>query len=132
MFTVWKLAPIVVILLALLVATLTRPPRTPVGRIELTRLVAAVAALYLVGAAALLAHRTVLAGIVFGSGLAVCSLALWLSRGSSPPRDDDDDGGLEPDPSPDLPPSFDWEYYEDQFGPSSPSGDPDREPLAPA
>jgi hypothetical protein len=132
MLTAWKLIPTVFMAGALVAGFTVRPPREPVPEGELKRLVAAVAALYVVGAIALFAHRTPLAGVVFGSGLLLCALALWLSRANRPPRDDGDgdgdgDGGPSPlEPSPTGPefvplgPEFDWAFYEDQL----------REPVA--
>ncbi len=124
MLAAWKLIPAILMLGALVAGFLARPPREPVSSRELKQLVAAVAALYMVGGVALAMHRTPLAAIVFGAGLVLCALALWLSRGHTPPPKDDNDGGggggeppLEPLP---LGPDFDWAYYEDQF----------REPVA--
>jgi hypothetical protein len=132
MLAAWKLIPAVFMLGALVAGFFVRPPREPVSPGELKQLIAAVAALYIVGGVALAMHRTPLAAVVFGSGLVLCALALWLSRGQTPPPRDDNDGGgggggqppLDPLPiGPDaLPvgPDFDWGFYEDQF----------REPVA--
>jgi hypothetical protein len=108
-----KLIPTVLLAGILLAGVTARPPRTPVTPRELIRFVAAGLVLYLVGGAALLAHRTGLAGVGFGAGLALCALALWLSRGGTPPTRDDD-GGPEPPAYPTPPVDFDWSYYEDQ------------------
>ena len=119
--TATKLIPTVLVAIVLVASVAARPPRSETRPGELVRLVLAVTLLYLVGGAALLWHRTDLAGIVFGAGLALCGLALWLSRGSSPPPPEDGGGGGEdPPPNPVPPPEFDWSFYEEEF----------REPVA--
>jgi hypothetical protein len=124
MFSTWKLIPTALVAGTLLLGLTARPPRAPVPAGELIRLVIVVTALYLVGAVALLDHRTPLAVIVFATGLALCGLAVWLSRGDNPPSQDDGDGGggqqppHQPTPPPDC--DFDWSFYEEQF----------REPVA--
>ncbi len=130
MYSTWKLIPAVVILAATAVALLARPPREPVPERELASLVISVAVLYAVGGIAVLVHRTILAAIVFGVGLMICALALWLSRGDAPPPPRDDDGGPPVDPAPEPPrdvdwgpeppTDFDWGFYEDQFRESAP------------
>jgi hypothetical protein len=122
MTIVWKLIP-TVLLGAILIAGLTaRPPRTPVTPAELIRLVLSIVGLYLAGGGALLAHRTGLAAVAFGAGLALCALAVWWSRGGTPPpRQDDGERDVPvgpvgpPDPvSPVEPVEFDWSFYEEQ------------------
>jgi hypothetical protein len=101
-------------LAGILVAGLTaRPPRMPVTPRELISLVLAVVALYLVGAGALFAHRTGLAAVVFAAGLTLAALAIWLSRGGTPPRPAED--GREPEVEPPPPAPFDWSFYEQQL-----------------
>jgi hypothetical protein len=131
--TVLKLTLSVVMVGVLVAGFTVRPPRESVPVAELKRLVVAVAALYIIGVAALLEHRPDLAGIVVGSGLLLCALAVWLSRGLKPPRDDAD-GGDDGDPprEPDPGPALLWSFYEEQFRGGSlwadPLPRPEREP----
>ncbi len=118
---VWKLIPTLLLSGAIVAGLTARPPRTPVTSTELVRLVVAVVGLYGVGAVALLAHRTPLAAVAFGAGLALCALAVWLCRGGTPPPPETD---AVPD-VPDVPPApidFDWSFYEEQLRASAPSG----------
>ena len=114
----WKLIPTLALAGILVAGVTVRPPRAPVTPRELIRLVVGVSALYLVGGGALLAHRTGLAALVFGAGLALCALAVWLSRGTTPPRRGD--GEAPPRPVDPPPVDFVWTFYEDEF----------REPVA--
>ncbi len=109
-----KLIPTLLLAGVLVAAVTVRPPRTPVTGSELIRFVLGGIALYLIGGGALLAHRGGLAAVAFGAGLALCALAVWLSRGGTPPLRDDDDG-LEPPAGPEPPVDFDWSFYEDQL-----------------
>jgi uncharacterized membrane protein YfcA len=88
---IWKLSLTLTLLLAILLSVTARAPRERVSRAELRRLLAAALVLYAVGALASLTHRDLLAGIVYASGILVCSLAVWLSRGVG--RDDGGGGG---------------------------------------
>jgi hypothetical protein len=113
----WKLLLTVVLLGSIGCSIFMRAPREPIERYELRRLVAAAVVLYAVGALASLAHRGVLAGVVYASGILVCSLAVWLSRGVD--RDDgfdggggDPPGGEEPPTGPDGLPTIDWDEFE--------------------
>jgi hypothetical protein len=96
-----------------------RAPREAIDPRELRRLVGAAVVLYAVGAAASLSHRALLAGVVYGAGILVCSLAVWLSRGSG--RDDgpggfggDDDAPVDdrPPQGPDGLPLLDWDEFD--------------------
>ena len=115
----WKLGLTAALLLAVLASLAWRAPSDPVERGELRRLVASAVVLYAVGAAASLAGHGTLAGIVYASGILVCSLAVWLSRGTGR-GDGPDGGGNEPpidegppwDPAPDGLPPVDWEAFE--------------------
>jgi hypothetical protein len=119
MALVWKLIPTVLLAAAVVAGLTARPPRTPVTPRELVRLVLSVVGLYLVGGIALLAHRTPLAAIAFGAGLALCALAVWLCRGGTPPPPEPEADPELPDP-PLWPIDFDWSFYEEQLRQSSP------------
>jgi hypothetical protein len=119
----WKLLLTLTLLGAILCSVTVRAPREPIERGELRRLVIAAIVLYCVGTFASLSHHAVLAGAVYASGILVCSLAVWLSRGIN--RDDGSDGGGGNGPGPpgdERPPSgpnglltFDWDEFEREF-----------------
>jgi hypothetical protein len=74
--------------------------------------------LYAVGAIASLSDHSTLAAIAYASGISVCALALWLSRGSDaddPPRGGEDPSDEQPPPAPDGLPEFDWDAFERDF-----------------
>ncbi len=130
----WKLIPTVCLLLALVAGFTVRPPREPVPRAEIQRLMLACAALYAVGGLALVAGRRTLAGVVFGAGLLVFVLAAWLARGTPPPQDGGEEGGRGDGGSPPLKPvpsgpDFDWAFYEDQFSEPLAPGSAPRQPT---
>jgi hypothetical protein len=85
----------------------------------LQRLVLSAIALYVVGGIASLKHHTTLAALVYAAGIAVCALALWLSRGADPgeepPRGGDEPTDESPPPRPDGLPQFDWAAFEREF-----------------
>ena len=112
--TVWKLALAVALGAAIVVSASARAPRKPLPRAELHWLLLGAVALYAVGLAALLAHRSQLAVLVFAAGIATSTLTAWLSRGSDagggPPRDEPVD--QQPPPDPDGLPRFDWAQFE--------------------
>ena len=114
----WKLALTVALLGAICASVFLRAPREPIPRADLRRLVIAAVILYIVGAVASLSHRSALAGIVYASGILVCSLAVWLSRGVDLDDGPDDDPGIEPPsdakPSggPDGLPLVDWDEFD--------------------
>jgi hypothetical protein len=115
----WKLALAVFLLGTIFCGACARPPRQAIARGELRRLVLAAVALYAVGAFASLAHRGELAGFLYATGILVCSLAVWLSRGvdaddppDGGPGDDDPPGDERPPPAPDGFPAFDWDEFE--------------------
>jgi hypothetical protein len=116
MMTAAKLIPTLLLVLIIVAGLTVRPPRTPVTPKEFSRLVISVLGLYLVGGGALLDHRSGPAAIAFGAGLALGALALWLSRGGTPPPADDGTPG-DPDVPviPRPPAEFDWSFYEDQL-----------------
>lgn len=115
----WKLALTVALLAAIFGSIVIRAPRQPIERRELQRLVMAAMILYAVGALATIAHHEMVAGVVYATGIVVCALAVWLSRGV-----DTDDGGdwpggwggppenEQPPPGPDGLPTIDWDEFE--------------------
>ena len=114
----WKLALVFVLVGAIVLSACARAPRRPLPREDLRRLVLAALTLYAVGVFASLTHHTLLAGVVYVSGIAACAFAAWLSRGSDsedPPDDDDGPPDQEPPPDPDGLPEFDWAAFERQF-----------------
>lgn len=114
----WKLALALLLVGAIVLSACAKAPRRPLERDELRRLLLAALTLYGVGVFASITHRPALAGFAYVSGIVVCALAAWLSRGSEP--DDPPDGGgeptdQEPPPDPDGVPVFDWGAFERQF-----------------
>ena len=111
----WKIVLAVVLVAAILASAYAKAPRRASAGGELRRLVLSALVLYAVGVVASLTHHAVLAGVLYAAGIAVLSLAAWLSRGSDsgggPPR------GCEPvdeqpPPLPDGAPYFDWGAFE--------------------
>ena len=96
-----------------------RAPRRSVPGAELRRLVLCALALYAVGVLASLDRTTgLLAGLVYGAGIMISALAVWLSRGrdqEDPPDDDDEPVDEQPPPEPDGVPRFDWAAFEREF-----------------
>ena len=114
----WKLVLVLVLAGVILLSACARAPRRPLPGAEPRRLVLVALTLYAVGVYASLTHHALLAGIVEMSGIAVCALAAWLSRGSGPEDPPDDGDGpvdREPPPDPDGLPEFDWGAFERQF-----------------
>jgi hypothetical protein len=114
----WKLALAIALGAAILMGAWGAAPRRSVPRTELRRLVACALLLYGVGALASLTDHATLAAIAYASGISVCALALWLSRGSDaddPPRGGDDPSDEQPPPAPDGMPDFDWNAFEREF-----------------
>lgn len=121
------------LLVAIFCSVIAHAPRQPIERRELQRLVMAAMVLYAVGALATIAHHELVAGVVYGTGILVCALAVWLSRGV-----DTDDGGDWPDggggppedeqppPGPDGLPVIDWDEFERELAHWSQG----REPVA--
>jgi hypothetical protein len=109
----WKLVLAVALFAAVLASAWVRPPRRPVPRGELRRLVLGAVALYGVGLAASLTHHRLMAVILYSLGIGVSALTAWLSRaatGSDPPSSDPP--ADEPPPEPDGAPRFDWPQFE--------------------
>src|SRR5437879_3935338 len=127
---VWKLVLAAALGGAILISAVGRAPREPVPRTDLRALVAGALLLYAVGLLAALTHRPTMAGILYGSGIAVSSLAGWLSRGAD---SGDGPGGSErshepPPPDTSTGDDFDWEALERQFRDRSRSRQ--RQPVA--
>jgi hypothetical protein len=129
----WKLVLAIVVCVAIFLSARARPPRRAVPSGELRNLVLSALLLYAVGALASLRHRSVLATLVYASGIGVCAFAAWLSRG----RGDSDDppgGGWDdpfdehPPPGPEGEPFFDWPAFEREL--HAYAGDHDRQPVA--
>jgi hypothetical protein len=114
----WKIALALALGAAIFVSAYANAPRRAVPGADLRRLVFSAVALYLVGAIASVSHHPILAGIVYAAGIFVCTLAVWLSRGTDP--EDPPQGGEEPSderppPSPDGLPQLDWAEFERAF-----------------
>lgn len=124
---VWKLVLAAALGAAILLSALARAPRRPVPAADLTALVAGAVLLYLVGLAAALSHRSTLAVLLYGSGIAASALAGWLSRGSGsddePPGPHDRPAEPVP-PDPDGLPEIDWAALERQFSTSDRANEP--------
>jgi hypothetical protein len=114
----WKLLLTVALLGAIGCSVFWRAPKVPIEREELRRLVFSAVVLYAVGALASISDRGALAGVVYASGILVCSLAVWLSRGidrgdgGEGPGDDGPPDNEHPPPGPDGTPAFDWDAFE--------------------
>ena len=115
----WKLLLAIALGAAILLGAYGTAPRRAVPYSELRRLVISALVLYAVGGVASLTHHTTLAALVYASGIAVCALALWLSRGKDtgedPPRGGDEPSDQHPPPAPDGAPTFDWAAFELEF-----------------
>jgi hypothetical protein len=113
----WKLVLALALAAAILVSLCARAPRRTMPGSDLRRMVIAALGLYAVGGLASLTHHRLLAALVYASGIAICALAAWLSRGSD---SEDPPGGEEPEdeqppPEPDGLPGFDWDAFEREF-----------------
>jgi hypothetical protein len=113
----WKVVLAVVLAGAILVSAFAHAPRRAVPGADLRRLVLAALALYAVGGFASLTGHVLLAGVLYASGIVVCALAAWLSRGTD---SEDPPGGEaphdeQPPPEPDGLPEFDWVAFERDF-----------------
>jgi hypothetical protein len=128
----WKLAFAAVLVAAIAASACARAPRRTADPAELRRLVICALGLYAIGGAATLTHHSVLAAIVYATGISVAALAAWLSRGRD--QEDPPDGGSEPvdeqpPPGPDGVPWWDWERFERDFREYAQRGSADRHPL---
>jgi hypothetical protein len=114
----WKLVLAVVLGATIVLSAYARAPRREVPRGDLRRLVVSALGLYAVGGLASLTHHPMLAAFVYASGIIVCALAAWLSRGSEgedPPSDGEDPADEQPPPEPDGVLGFDWAGFERDF-----------------
>jgi hypothetical protein len=113
----WKLALAVALAAAIFVSLYARAPDRAIPGSDLRRLVFAAVGLYAVGGLASLTHHPILAALVYASGIGVCALAAWLSRGSDSedPPDGEDPVDEQPPPEPDGVPAFDWDLFEREF-----------------
>lgn len=126
----WKLLLALGLLAAIFLSAYGRAPRQLVGRGKLRRLVVSAVCLYAAGVFASITHHGALAAIVYGAGIGVCALAVWLSRGidpGDPPDGRDEPGGEQPPPGPRGIPAFDWTAFEFQFRSYA---DREREPMS--
>jgi hypothetical protein len=115
---VWKLVLASALGAAILLGAVARAPRRPIPRADLRALVAGALLLYGVGLIASLSHRPTLAAILYGSGIAISSLAGWMSRGADSGDPPPGSGrSEEPQPPPDTRTGagFDWDALERQF-----------------
>ncbi len=111
----WKLVLGVALLAAVVTSAWARPPRRSPPRAELRWLVLGALALYGVGLAASLTRHSPLAVVLYAGGIAVSSLAAWLSRGVDSRGEGPGDGepvAEPPPPAPDGSSSFDWDAFE--------------------
>jgi hypothetical protein len=114
----WKLVLAIVLGAAIVLSAWGRAPRRAVPRADLRRLVISAIGLYAVGGLASITHHPQLAVFVYASGIVICALAAWLSRGSDsedPPSDGEDPADEQPPPEPDGVPGFDWAAFERDF-----------------
>jgi hypothetical protein len=114
----WKLAFAVVLVAAITTSACARAPRRAADPVELRRLVICALGLYAIGGLATLTHHSILAGIVYATGISVAALAAWLSRGrdqEDPPDGGSEPVGEEPPPGPDGMPWWDWDRFEREF-----------------
>jgi hypothetical protein len=114
---VWKLVLAVALGVGIFISAYARAPRRAVPQSDLRRLVVAAILLYAVGVAASLTGHAILAGAVYATGISMCALAAWLSRGSD---SDGGSGGDEPreegpPPDPEGLPALDWGAFEREF-----------------
>ncbi len=128
----WKLAFAAVLVAAIAASACARAPRRAADPVELRRLVICALGLYGIGGLATLTHHSVLAAVVYATGISVAALAAWLSRGRD--QEDPPDGGSEPvdeqpPPRPDGVPWWDWERFEREFREYAQRRSVDRHPL---
>lgn len=94
-------------------------PRTRAADGELRRLLLSGIGLYGVGLVAALTHHATMAALVYACGIAVCAVAVWLSRGTEPEGPPPEDGPGHGPPRDEDPPRdpgqlspADWEAFE--------------------
>ena len=113
----WKVVLAVSLVGGIFVSVRARAPRRSLPRADLGRLVLAALLLYGVGVAASLTRHEALASVLYAAGISVCTLAVWLSRGSDPqdPPGRGDPFGDDGPPDPGEAPEFDWGAFEREF-----------------
>src|SRR5947209_16955263 len=130
---IWKLALGSMLLGAMLRGLRGPAPTMAIPRRELGRVVLGALLLYCVGAFAWYDGHATVAVIVYASGITICTLAAWLSRGidpDDPPQDGSGDDGPPADQPPIDPgprdfPLVDWDAFERErarWGQRTPSG----------
>jgi hypothetical protein len=115
----WKLVLALALGATILAGACGSAPRRAVPNSDLRRLVLSALGLYVVGGVATITDHTTVAALLYAAGIAVCTLALWLSRGTDsgddPPRGGEEPSDEQPPPSPDGVPEFDWAAFEEEF-----------------
>lgn len=115
----WKLVLAIALGATIFAGACGTAPRRSVPNSDLRRLVLSALALYVVGGIATASHHATVAALLYASGIGVCALALWLSRGTDsgddPPRGGGEPSDEQPPPSPDGLPEFDWAAFEEEF-----------------
>jgi hypothetical protein len=113
----WRMALTIALCAAILCSVSARPPRRSVPARDLACLMLCALLLYAVGALAQSSRHQLLAVLVFGAGIMLCTLAAWLSRGRDreDPLDADEPPERWPPPEPDGVPKFDWDAFERDF-----------------
>ena len=113
----WKLVLAILLGAGIFASACAHAPHRSISGADLRRLVLSALGLYAVGGVASLTHHPFVAAGVYASGIVVCALAVWLSRGSDseePPGGEDPEDE-QPPPDPDGAPRFDWDAFERQF-----------------
>lgn len=114
----WKIVLATALGATIIAGAFVRPPRRSYPRGDVRIMVVAALALYAVGVFASLNRHQTVGVLVYVSGIAISTAAVWLSRGTDsggpPPRDDSDEGP--PPDGPDDPIDFDWDAFEREFG----------------
>ncbi len=113
----WKLVLAIALGAGIVLSAYASAPKRPVSGTDLRRLVLSALAVYAVGGVASLTHHSGLAAVLYATGIAVCALAAWLSRGtdSEDPPGGTDPVDEQPPPRPDGMPQFDWAAFERDF-----------------
>jgi hypothetical protein len=113
----WKLVLALALFAVMVVSARARAPRRATGRTDLRCLVVCALMLYGVGTAAWLTGHAELAALVYAAGIAVATLAAWLSRGVDAGGESPSDGHSDHDPpeGPSCGPELDWDRFEQAF-----------------
>jgi hypothetical protein len=114
----WKLLLALVLCGGICASAFGHAPRRAVPRTGLRRLVVGALALYAAGGLASVNGHSELAGLLYAGGIAICALALWLSRGTDsedPPPGGEEPVDEHPPPEPDGMPGLDWGAFEREF-----------------